>query len=188
MPRLVIYCDTCTLPPNIRNKPTELEALKTLRLLRMAGKCDLLRSHIVWEEIINTPDAEQRQRLEEDFKLVDAILHDEKLIGINSAFDPYGGFVNTPMLSDTQNDNLCDEIYCKLKVGPSACDPQTRRDAQHITQAICNRCDVFLTCDYRTIIKPARVWLEERFKPMKIRSPTEMIAEIAASPRTSCPP
>ena len=36
------------------------------------------------------------------------------------------------------------------------------KDAEHITQAVCNNCDVFLTRDVKTIIRPHRTWLEKR--------------------------
>ena len=40
-----------------------------------------------------------------------------------------------------------------------------RRDAQNITQAICNKCEVFPTRDVKTIMRRHRDWIEERFSP-----------------------
>ena len=42
------------------------------------------------------------------------------------------------------------------------------KDAQHITQAVCNDCDVFLTRDEKSIINPHGQWLETRLRPLKV--------------------
>jgi hypothetical protein len=47
----------------------------------------------------------------------------------------------------------------------------TRKDAEHLTQAICNHSDVFLTRDEKSIIKH-RAKIEARF-PIKVRKPSE---------------
>jgi len=49
-----------------------------------------------------------------------------------------------------------------------------QRDAEHITQAVCNNCDVFLTRDEDSIITPHRHWLEQKFPGLKIRLPSEL--------------
>jgi hypothetical protein len=51
-----------------------------------------------------------------------------------------------------------------------------QRDAEHITQAVCDNCDVFLTGDEDSIITPYRHWLELRFPSLKICSPSELVA------------
>jgi hypothetical protein len=55
--------------------------------------------------------------------------------------------------SDYLNEPLYEEL---LRRGLS------KKDAHHITHAVCNNCDVFLTRDEKTIIKH-RQWLEEKF-------------------------
>ena len=55
-----------------------------------------------------------------------------------------------------------------------------RADAQHITQAVCIACDVFLTGDRKTIIKPHPAWLEARFPNLKIRFPSELVGRASA--------
>jgi hypothetical protein len=72
-------------------------------------------------------------------------------------------------MSDVQDDALCQELE-QRGLG--------RTDAQHITQAVCNACDVFLTRDRKTIINPHRAWLESRFPGLKIRLPSELVAEL----------
>jgi predicted nucleic acid-binding protein len=59
--------------------------------------------------------------------------------------DPYGGFITYPLISDSQNETLRDELI------QHGLEP---RDAEHLAQAVSNDCDVFLTRDERMIITP----------------------------------
>ena len=68
------------------------------------------------------------------------------------------GFVGYPLISDIQDEPICKELEQH---------GLQRRDAQHITQAVCNECDIFLTRDAKTIIRPYRDWLEGRFLTSK---------------------
>jgi hypothetical protein len=57
---------------------------------------------------------------------------------------------------------------------------------KHITQAVCNDCDVLLTRDVKSIITPHREWLEKRFPKLKVRLPSELLAErISSAARAS---
>jgi hypothetical protein len=93
-------------------------------------------------------------------------------LGIHTQTDQYGGFVSSPLISDVQDEALRDELINR---------GLTRRDAEHITQAICNGCDVFLTRDEGTIIKPHGQWLESRFPGLKVWLPSQLLAFITAS-------
>ena len=53
-----------------------------------------------------------------------------------------------------------------------------RRDAQHLTQAICNECDVFLTRDVNSIINH-RDKIESQFPSIKIMKPSELLRRVA---------
>jgi hypothetical protein len=185
---LKIYCDTSTLAPNIRDSKSqpELTALQQLRLLRKQGKCVLLRSHIVRGELERTKNATLRERLKADFDALEGILNDEKLIGFNTVYDQYGGFTTNPLIEDIQDATIFNEIYQEIKQRVSrATDFQMRRDAEHLTQAICNECDVFLTRDHKTIIGPMRDWLEVRYPRLRIRLPSELLAEMERTARTT---
>ncbi len=179
-----IYCDTSTLAPNIRDPKSlpELEALKRLRELCQAGKCPMLRSHIALRELEETKDVEQRERLKADYDLLERVLKDERLLGFSHNVDQFGGFVTCPLIQDIQDPKIFDEIYRQLKYRVSGePDLNTRRDAEHLTQAICNDCDVFLTRDCKTIIKPLGQWLEQWNPPLKIRLPSQILADIEHS-------
>jgi hypothetical protein len=53
----------------------------------------------------------------------------------------------------------------------------TRDDAEHVSQALSNKCGYFLTRDEETIIKSYRNEIEARY-PVKIRTPVEMVSEL----------
>ena len=166
-----IYCDTSTLPHNIRyadqKSQLELAALKQL-----AERYSMFGSHIVLYELMKTTAEIQRNNRIVDYKALEPIPKDEKLLGIRTQTDPVGGFVNCPIISDVQDDTVRDEL---IKRGLE------QRDAEHITQAVCNDCDVFLTRDEETIIKPHRPWLEKRFPNLKVLLPSELLELIQAA-------
>ena len=168
--QLKIYCDTSTLPHNIRHADQksqgELAALKQL-----AENCSMFGSLVVLRELMNTPEQTQKNNLIVDYKALEPIPKDEKVLGFHTQTDQYGGFVSYPLISDVQDETLRKELT-QRGLG--------LRDAEHITQAVCNGCDVFLTRDERTIIKPHRSWLETRFPTLKVRLPSELLEELAS--------
>ena len=170
---LKILCDTSVLPENIGDADSksrkELEAVKELQKLGMFG------SHLVRHEVMNTKDASKRDQLIAEQAALKPLPKDEKLLGFHTTSDQRGGFVCFPMIADVQDETIRTELIARgLK----------QRDAEHITQAVCNDCDVFLTRDERTIINPHRAWLEQRFPKLKVRLPSELLACIQkAGPR-----
>jgi len=163
---LSIYCDTDTLLNNVSD-PVELVALECLLGEHRAGKLVMYRSRVDLREIMATPDAAKQARLVADYEDLQPVVHDEQIVGFNFIPDQYGGFVSNPLVSDVWNEAICTELVTR---------GLTRRDAQHVTQAICNKCDVFLTRDVKTIIKPHRPWLESRFPNLKVFRPAELTA------------
>jgi hypothetical protein len=122
-------------------------------------------SHLTRYEANKTENEGNRTILLWECDLLQPIDKDEKLLGFNNQILPYGGYIFSPIISDVQDEILRKELMDrKLK----------QRDAEHITQAICNDCDVFLTCDVRTIIKPHGQWIEERFK-LRVMQPSELL-------------
>jgi hypothetical protein len=53
-----------------------------------------------------------------------------------------------------------------------------QRDAEHVTQAVCNDCDAFLTLDKRILAKHRKEWLEAH-RSLKMRRPSELLAELS---------
>jgi hypothetical protein len=160
--RTLIYCDTSCLPGNIRgeeNEP-ELEALKQLQ-----ARFDFYGSRFVREEASATAEPQMRDALIVQCNTLKPVPKDEKILGFHSQFDRFGGCC-WPMIADTHDDALCEELKNRgLKP----------KDAQHITQAVCNECGVFLTRDVKTIIRPYGEWLEMRLHPLKFWKPSELL-------------
>jgi hypothetical protein len=168
MNTLKIYCDTDTLLHNVKQHndaktERELDALETLLADHKAGKVIMFRSNVNLRETEDTPDPQQRHELREDFEGLTPIANDEKFLG---SFSVPGGGTNV-MVSDVQDEAIRDELR-QMGLKP--------RDAEHVTQAICNHCDEFLTRDQKSIIKH-RTKIEARF-PIKVRKPSELVAEI----------
>jgi hypothetical protein len=89
-------------------------------------------------------------------------------VGFNAQADLYG-FTGFFLLADVQDEKIRAEL---LEHG------LTQRDAELITQAVCNDFDVFLTRDVKSIIKGHRPWLEERFPTLCVRKPSELWTEM----------
>ena len=172
MEKSIIYCDTDTLLSNIRHhdEKSKREFLALQRLLagRRTGKYQLVRSRVGLREITATGKELLRQDLLTDYEALEPIANDEKVLGFDTQYDRLGGSITNPLVSDVQDEPLRDQL---MQRGLS------RRDAEHLAQAISNRCRVFLTRDERTIINPHREWIEENF-PLKVRLPSELLNEI----------
>jgi hypothetical protein len=158
--RLKIYCDTSTLPGNASEK--EQAALKQL-----TEEHEMFGSHLVRYEAGNTKNVDKRNRLIAEHDALAPIPKDEKLLGFNTQDDGCRGFTSSPIISDVQDEGICAELMAR---------GLDQRDAEHITQAVSNDCDVFLTRDERTIINRHREWLEQRFPKLKVRLPSELLA------------
>jgi hypothetical protein len=69
------------------------------------------------------------------------------------------GFIGFSLISDVQDEKLRAEL---MERGLA------QRDAEHITQAVCNNSDVFLTRDVKSIIGPGFFYLiEDRVRPRR---------------------
>ena len=162
-----VYGDTNTLPDNTRD-PDELAALERLRLDRRVA---WFTSHLVHHEAAKTPDEGKRSRLVGQHADRQPVPKDAKLLGFRVQIDRYT-CLNSPMISDVQDETVRAELMTR---------GLEQRDAEHITQAVCNDCDVFLTRDSRTIIKRHRPWLEQRFPNLIVRLPSELERNLATS-------
>jgi hypothetical protein len=175
-PLTKVYCDTDTLFYNISrhkeepNAQRELVALEQLLQRRQACTLTMFRSRVDLRELEDTKDLVQRGKLLLDYGSLEQIPNDEKHYASYEQTDQYGGSIANPLVSDVQDESLCREL---LQRGLE------RRDAEHITQALCNSCDVFLTRDEGTIIRPHREWLGTRFPNLKIRLPSELLADLS---------
>jgi hypothetical protein len=167
-----IYVETSCLRSNIRHQdPKSQKELAALE--QLAERYSLFGSRLTLREAAATAEEAQRDSLIVDYKALEAIPKDERLLGYSSQSDQYGGFICWPLIADCQDDMLRKEL---IEQGLE------QNDAEHLTQAVCNDCGVFLTRDEATIINPHRQWLEQRFPNLKIRLPSQLLNELASAP------
>jgi hypothetical protein len=169
---LKVYCDVAAFPNNALHKETKTEreaaGIKKLFDAYAAGKIALLGSLVCLREVTRTAAELKRDALVRDFDSLQRVSKDEKLLGFNTVYDQYGGFCTSPLISDIQDDRTCERL---IQQGLD------QKDAEHITQAICNDCDVFLTRDERTIIRRHREWIENNYR-IRVMLPSELIATV----------
>jgi len=173
-----IYCDTDTLFHNVKRQETEpktgkeLLALEKLLKCWRDGKILMFKSLVNLREIERTKNAQQLAKLRSDYNELPQIPNDEKFYGTDRLVTfPYGGLIENPLVSDVQDEKLCEELVQRR---------MRKADAQHITQAVCNHSDVFLTRGEETIIKPHRLWIETRFPSLRVRTPSELVNEVGS--------
>jgi len=167
-----VYCDTSTLWNNVTRHDDvktlkELRAFEKLLALRRKGKVKMVRSHVVLRELERTKDDAQLISLRADFEGLEQVPLDEKVVGFHNQYSNLGGG-SYPLVSDVQDERLRDEL---LQRGLD------RGDAEHLTQAWANGCDAFLTRDEDSIVNPHGEWLECKLAPLKIRLPSQLLAE-----------
>jgi hypothetical protein len=161
MKQLNVYGDTNTLRENASD-PVELAALEKLE---RDNRVKLFTSNIVNYEATNTADESKRNTLVEDHRAREKVAQDEKLHGFHSYGDSRT-WITCPLLSDVQDEKLHAEV---MKQGIKLID------AKHLTQAACNKCDVFLTCDNGIIRR--RQWLEQRLN-LRVLRPSELVKQL----------
>jgi predicted nucleic acid-binding protein len=166
--QLKIYCDTNTLPGNA---DVEKEESKALQQLQSIEGLKWITSNRVRNEAVKTKDESKRSRLLGEHKERELVPKDEKIVGYNLQPLLYGGFVGFTLIADVQDEAMRSELISR---------GLSRSDAEHVTQAVCNDCDVFLTRDKKSIITPHREWLETRFPTLKVRLPSELLVELTA--------
>jgi hypothetical protein len=168
-----IYVETSCLRSNV-SRHSDAKSQRELNALeQLAEQYSLFGSRLALREAMAAADVSQRDSLIIDHKGLQPIPNDERLLGYNTQSDPYGGFVCHPLIQDCQDEMLRKELMAN---GLQA------KDAEHLTQAICNDCEIFLTRDENTIINPHRHWLEQRLPNLRIRLPSELLHELAAEP------
>jgi predicted nucleic acid-binding protein len=165
---LKIYCDTSVLPHNISRHNDEKSQRQLAAVNQLAATYPMFGSHLVRYEAQKTKDEIRRGHLIVDVDGLQNVPNDQKLLGFNIQISA-NTCLNSPIISDVQDEGIRAEL---IKRGLK------QRDAEHITQAVCNNCDVFLTRDEDSIIRPYGDWLEQRFPGLKIRLPSELVAEL----------
>ena len=103
-----IYCDTNTLPHNIRDPAYKVQRERAA-LKELADKFELFSSKFVLKEVMKTPDETQRDYLIVDYRALEPVPKDERFYGSYTLSDPYGGRIENPLVSDVQDEALVRE-------------------------------------------------------------------------------
>ena len=171
-----IYCDTDTLSHNVErhaNQPevrAELDALRLLLKQHADGRVVMYRSRVNLRELEQTRNADQLRLLAADYEALEPVPLGERHYGNSEEMvDPFGSVVSSPLVSDVQDEKILAELQ---GYGLS------RRDAEHITQAGCNGCEVFLTRD-RALLLKFRPFIEARFPQLRVLQPSQLEVELA---------
>jgi hypothetical protein len=173
MTQINIYADTNTLRANLARHPDDLNSRQELTamdaLLAMKGSgqisMEIFKSRVSRKEVERTSKPEQRAKLQSDLDALQQIAQDERLLGFNIQSDRFT-FISSPLMSDILDEEIYNELIQR---------GLTPDDAHHISHAIYNHCDVFLTHDMHSIVKPHREWIEERFPTLKVFLPSELL-------------
>jgi hypothetical protein len=135
----VVYLDTCVLSVIADDQKITLREAKALAQLAERDDLEFATSLKALDEILRTPDEKRRAILRFIFALMDKV-HFHVL-----EFD--GTFGGSAFSEGTFADDWKDPTLSQLQT------IFDRPDAEHITHAINNRCDFFLTLDTRTILQ-----------------------------------
>ena len=166
--RLRVYGDHNTVPSQITDTTNASDRAALMRLIPDA------RLTWVWSGIglleANAAPEALAAALNREYGLRVRVEKDERLVHFNFQDSGSRGFIGFFSMANVQNDELCKELM-------DNCIHE--RDAQHITQAVCNNCDVFATCDVRLTRPKRRAWLKFRFPSLRVLRPFELEAELS---------
>jgi hypothetical protein len=153
-----LYCDTCCLPFNMVDVPTERAAME-----RLIELFPIFGSHIVNREAGNTKTEARRNILTLEAK---GLSPAPKQTEFRGSFTQAG--IASVFISDVPDEKIRIKIMerCRLK----------QPDADHLAIAICNGCEVFLTRDGP--IHRNREWLEAEYK-LRVLRPSELLRELS---------
>jgi hypothetical protein len=173
-PKLRIYYDTNInsgrILRDLRPDP-EMEAVDALEKLHDAGILKRVSSKWYRIEQARTNDPTKRATLETRDDEMSCVTQDHRLLGFSHQDLGQLGFIASPIITD-----IVDEaIFEKLRAAGLA-----EFDAFHVMCAITGNCEVFVTVDTRDIL-PKRVEVEALCPQIRIRRPTELLAELRAS-------
>jgi len=157
----LVYLDTCVVSALAREEKPTVDAIYGLLEFHKTGRVRVLTSSVTRDEIDKIPE-EHRRRHSVIYNLLADVsyIDQQRLLGFHSQWGPSGG-VACPLIED-------DAVWVRLhRMGLD------RTDSYHVMLAVRNGCDVFLTCDERTILNH-RVEIEAAFPRIKLMQPSEL--------------
>lgn len=150
--------------------PAEMQALDELTSGKYADTCEWVTSRWSLREIERTSDKTLRERLKKAFHTYSVIEDDHKVLGFHNQSDQYGGFINSPLVTDIVDEKVFSELRA---LGLNKADPY------HLMVALANGCDRFLTTDPDFL--NIRSQIELSFQSIKIVVPSALLAELSSS-------
>jgi predicted nucleic acid-binding protein len=156
-----IYLDNNIVSAIVKDDyPDESAALDKLLESVEARKLEIVTSELTRREI-ERYQGSTRKAIDRVYRLREKVsfLDDHTVLGFHSEWHSSGG-ASYPLVED---DVISVELR-RMGLG--------RTDAHHLMLAIRAKCDVFLTCDEKTILKH-RAAIEARF-PIKLKKPSEL--------------
>ena len=141
-------------------------------LLQNAKQDDLslVTSRESMREIERTPVEATKRDLESTYATFEVVEDDHVVLGSSLYTDKWTS-ISMPFVSDVVDKAVFEKIG---KIGI------TGSDQRHLMYAIHNKCDVFLTSDRKDFIKGTRRRdIEDTFPQIKVRTPVELLTEIA---------
>src|SRR6266581_734614 len=97
-----IYFDNVIASGKVRQDltPPEMEALRQLISAGEAGECEIVTSRESWREQDKTTDLLIRAQLQAARAGIPTVERDHVLLGFNTVYDQFGGFVSSPLITD----------------------------------------------------------------------------------------
>jgi len=171
------YVDTCLVGANRAQNPAEDEALTALEELNETRKLGIvwLGSNRTLNEIELTRDPQKREALIEGARRLERLEKDHRVIGGQYHGDQYGGGGWSPFVVDVPDEKIFDALR------DLGLDPM---DARHLSVAIFNQCEVFLTRDVHSILRHRSV-IEAQFPGIKIMKASELLKDLTKKPSSS---
>jgi hypothetical protein len=165
------YLDTVLVSHKVkRDQLAEAAAFEKFEDAHAAGSVQAVTSDATAREIERLP-AGYRDMLMPAFDALDKVPMIEAQVtrGYCAQTDPYGGFTSWAIVDDHPTWSALRHIGLDSA------------DAQQIMVAIETGCDVFFTCDRRTILNPYRAAIEKMFPMIKLRAPPEWASSASAA-------
>lgn len=165
------YLDTNLVSHKVKkDQVKEAAAFQKVENAHAAGTIQQVTSEVTAREIARLRQPDRRDNLLQAYKPMDKapMIEAQVTRGFCSQTDPYGGFTSWAIVDDQPTWSTL------RRIGLDSAD------AHHMMAAIEAGCDVFLTCDRRTILNPHRQSIERMYPSIKLRTPSEWAASASA--------
>lgn len=146
----------------------EQEAIDSLWQLDSEHRIRMVGSRISAQNIEQAKDSATLQKLKVIYETLNRVAKERKIRGFSELRDQYGGQICNPIPTEILDRNIFSQL---CSIGLDADD-----DARHLTIAICNKADIFLTTDPDYLDR--RSLIEERYPGIRVLRPSELKIEL----------